>query len=98
MSEAGWIFVIGATPLAAYALLNILTPGTTIRWQHKSTERSRRRGSEWGAAVGSGFASLAGATGAEPWDDPAVRRRVRWIGVAEILLAAVFIGLGVSLA
>lgn len=98
MSGASWIFVVGAAALGLFGLLNIITPATTIRWQRRSTDRSARRGSELGASVGSGFAGLVGATGPQPWNNPAVRRRVRWIGVGEILLAGAFLGMGLTLA
>lgn len=58
--------MVSAAALGLFGLLNIVTPGSTIRWQRRSTDRSVRRGSELGASVGSGFAGLVGATGPSP--------------------------------
>jgi hypothetical protein len=91
---AGWIPIVLAVPLALYGLLNLASPATTIRWQRRSTDRAERRGSDFGQAVGSGFARMVGATGDAPWEDPDVRRRVRLIGVAEIILASFIAALG----
>lgn len=91
MNPLTWIFALGALALGLYRLLNVFAPSLTIRWQRASTERSQRRSSEGlGTSVGHGFASVVAAEGPEPWRDPTVQRRVRWIGVAELVVALAF--------
>lgn len=93
MSGSAWIFAIGATSLGLYGLLNIIAPSLTIRWQRRSTKPSHGKGSELRSAVGGAFASMVGAEGPEPWDDPDVRRRVRYVGAVEVLIA---LGIGAA--
>lgn len=97
MSGGVWVWIIGASLLGGYGLLNLLAPGVTIRWQRRSTDRSEARGDAMGTSVGAAFASLVGSEGEEPWDDTSVRRRVRWIGVGEVVLAAVLLAPALAL-
>jgi hypothetical protein len=66
-----------------YGLLNMLRPTWTIRWQVRSTAKHGgvRR------AAGNGFQRMLGIDpSAAPWNDPKVKRRVRWIGAFEIVV------------
>jgi hypothetical protein len=77
---------------ALYGLLDIVFPAVAIRWHVAST--STARGSR--QAVGSWFQQVLGVDpDASPWDDPSVRNKVRWVGLALaiISLAAVSAGL-----
>jgi hypothetical protein len=45
--------------------------------------------------LGWGFIESSGSTPeSDPWDDPGVRRKVRWIGLALALFALAVVGLG----
>jgi hypothetical protein len=91
-SALGTVLVVGGGAGVLYGLLDILFPAVAIRWRVAST--SRARGSR--QAVGSWFQQALGVDpDAEPWDDPSIRKKVRWIGVALAILslAAVVAGL-----
>jgi hypothetical protein len=88
----GAMLVVGGSAGFLYGLLDILFPAVTIRWQVAST--SKARGS--GQAVGSWFQQMLGVDpSASPWEDPSIRNKVRWVGVALtiISLAAELAGL-----
>jgi hypothetical protein len=87
----GVILVSGCVSLA-YGLLDIFAPSLTTRWQVRST--AKHGGSR--QAVGMGFQRALGIDpDADPWNDGAVKRRVRWIGlgVSVFGLAAVALGM-----
>jgi hypothetical protein len=91
-SALGTVLVVGGGAGVLYGLLDILFPAVAIRWQVAST--SKGRGSR--QAVGSWFQQTLGVDpDAAPWDDPSIRKKVRWIGVAlaVLSLAAVLAGL-----
>jgi hypothetical protein len=87
----GVILVSGCVSLA-YGLLDIFAPSLTTRWQVRST--AKHGGSR--QSVGMGFQRALGIDpDADPWNDGAVKRRVRWIGlgVSVFGLAAVALGM-----
>jgi hypothetical protein len=91
-SAFGTVLVVGGGAGVLYGLLDILFPAVAIRWQVAST--SKARGSR--QAVGSWFQQMLGVDpDAAPWDDPSIRKKVRWMGVAlaVLSLAAVLAGL-----
>ena len=91
-SALGTVLVVSGGAGVLYGLLDILFPAVAIRWQVAST--SKARGSR--QAVGSWFQQMLGVDpDAAPWDDPSIRNKVRWIGVAlaVLSLAAVLAGL-----
>jgi hypothetical protein len=94
-SALGTVLVVCGGAGVLYGILDILFPAVAIRWQVASS--SKARGSR--QAVGSWFQQMLGVDpDAAPWDDPSVRMKVRWIGVAlaVISLAAVSAGLVLS--
>jgi hypothetical protein len=91
-SALGTLLVVGGGAGVLYGLLDTLFPAVAIRWQVASTSRARRSRQ----AVGSWFQQMLGVDpDAAPWDDPSIRKKVRWIGVAlaVLSLAAVLAGL-----
>ena len=81
-----WILIFGFLPLAAYGLLNILTPATTIGLQNRVTAK-RTRGNRKDL-VGVAFQRLVGQTTTDGRNEPRVRRRVRLLGLCEVAIAA----------
>ena len=78
-SALGTVLVIGGGAGVLYGLLEILFPAVATRWQVAST--SKARGSR--QAVGSWFQQMLGVDpDAASWDDPPIRNKVRWVGVA----------------
>jgi hypothetical protein len=70
-------FLLGGCAALVYGLLDVISPSLTIRWQVRAT--AKHGGS--GQTVGTGFQRVLGIDpDAEPWDDPVVKRKVRWIG------------------
>ena len=88
----GWAILVGGCASLVGGLLDIFATSLTIRWQVQSTARhggSRR-------AVGTGFQrALAIDPDAEPWNDAAVKRKVRWIGLGLSLFSLVAVALGI---
>src|SRR5580765_6942599 len=90
-SAIGVLLVVGGAAGVLYGLLDILFPAVAIRWQVASTSKEGSR-----EAVGRWFQQMLGVDPeAAPWDDPSIRYKVRWIGVAlaVLSLAAVLAGL-----
>jgi hypothetical protein len=80
--------------MLAYGLLDIFAPSLTIRWQVRSTARQGRSGH----AVGAGFQRVLGIDpDSDPWVDPGVQRRVRWIGFGLMLVGLAVLLLGVAM-
>lgn len=74
-------------PAFVYGLLNICAPGLTTRWQVNATRK--RSEDDPRRAVGTAFAGLVGSNESEdPSHDRRVRRRVRLIGLTEVVLSA----------
>jgi hypothetical protein len=88
------VFVICGGIAAVYGLLEIFTPQVAITLQIRSTAKARgvRR------AVGRAFQQAFGMEpAAVPWNDPALRRRVRAIGFILLAFGAVVIVAGVRI-
>jgi hypothetical protein len=87
----GVVFLLSGSAALVYGLLDIVAPSLAIRWQVRST-------ATYGGtrqAVGMGFQRVLGIDPeSDPWDDPGVRRKVRWIGLALALVALAVVGLG----
>jgi hypothetical protein len=84
-----WFVIVGMLAWAAYGLLNIFMPATTIRWQNRATARRTRGGRK--DAVGLAFQRALGQTTTDGRNEPHVRQRVRLLGLTELVLAAVAI-------
>lgn len=79
-----WWVVVGFMLFLVYGLLNLLFPRMTIGWQNRSTAR----GSVGRGVVGGAVQQILGQTTTDGRNEPAVRRRVRLVGLAEIVIAA----------
>ena len=87
----GVVFLLSGSAALVGGLLDIVAPSLTIRWQVRST--ATNGGTR--QAVGMGFQRVLGIDPeSDPWDDPGVRRKVRWIGLALALFALAVVGLG----
>ena len=84
-----WFVIVGMLALAAYGLLNVLAPATTIGWQNRATAR-RSRGDR-SDVVGLAFQRALGQTTPDGRNEPRVRRRVRLLGLSELVTAAAVI-------
>jgi hypothetical protein len=84
-----WFVVLVFLPLFGYGVLNVVTPRTTLAWQMRSTARHSddSRGS-----VGRSFQRLLGINPEAPTDGASLRR-IRILGVTEILMSVVVIGI-----
>jgi len=80
-----WFVIVAMVPLAAYGLLNIFSPATTIGWQNRSTAHRSRDGRN--DLVGSAFQRIIGQMTPDGRHDPRLRKRVRLLGIAEVLIA-----------
>lgn len=87
----GWAILVGGCASLVFGLLDIFAPSLTIRWQVRSTARhggSRR-------AVGTGFQRALGIDpDVDSWNDAAVKRKVRWIGLGLSLFSLAAVALG----
>ena len=92
MPVTSWIFIVGFGALGTYGCLNVAVPGTTIRWQNRATARHREDDPR--RAVGIWFQRLAGQmdSAADGSRIRIVRRRVRYLGIGQIVIALVVIG------
>jgi hypothetical protein len=88
-----WILIVAFLPLAAYGLVNMFMPATTIGWQNRVTAK-RTRGDRKDV-VGVAFQRLMGQTTNDGRNEPRVRKRVRLLGLCEVAIAALVIVLGV---
>jgi hypothetical protein len=87
----GVVFLLSGSAALVYGLLDIVAPSFTIRWQVRST--ATNGGTR--QAVGMGFQRVLGIDPeSDPWDDPGVRRKLRWIGLALSLLGLAVVALG----
>jgi hypothetical protein len=87
----GVVFLLSGCAALVYGLLDVFAPSLTIRYQVRSTATNG------GArqAVGVGFQRALGIDpDSDPWDDPGVRRKVRWIGLALSLFGLAVVALG----
>jgi hypothetical protein len=87
--RAMWIVVLIFLPLLAYGLLNVFTPRTTLAWQIRSTARRTERDPR--SVVGKSFQRWLGINPDEPTDRASLRR-IRLLGIAEIFLSVIVIG------
>jgi hypothetical protein len=95
MMALGISCLLGAALTIGYGLLDLFTPGLTIRWQVRST--TKHQGTLRGE-VGGAFQQWTGTDpDAEPWDDLAVRRKVRFIGTALFVIGAIMGTAGIVL-
>lgn len=92
------MIVISAVGLG-YAALEIAIPSLAIRWQVSSTRKASKGKSVLSASkaeVGGFFQRGLGVDpDGEPWNDPAVRRKVRWIGAGLAAFCICFIAMGI---
>ena len=85
-----WVVIVSAMPLLVFGIFNVIAPRITTRWQIASTHRARsgsvrkRTGELFGRWFGASSALDAGT-------DPSVHRRVRVLGLAEILVSAAIV-------
>ena len=87
----GGVILVGGCASLVYGLLDIFAPSLTARWQIRST--ARHGGPR--QAVGTAFQRALGIDpDADPWNDAAVKRRVRWIGLGLSLFGLAAVGLG----
>lgn len=87
----GVVFLLSGSAALVYGLLDIVAPSLSIRWQVRST--ATNGGTR--QAVGTGFQRVLGIDPeSDPWDDPDLMRKVRWIGLALALFALAVVGLG----
>src|SRR3954469_19975290 len=77
-----WIVLLSVVPLFGFGLLNVVTPRTTLAWQVRSTARHSEGDPR--EVVGRSFQRLFGINPEAPTDDASLRR-MRLLGVAEIL-------------
>ena len=84
-----WIVLLAFVPLFGYGLLNVVTPRTTLAWQVRAT--ARRSQGDPRAAVGRSFQRWLGIN-PESSTDRASLRGIRLLGLAEILLSVIVIG------
>jgi hypothetical protein len=84
-----WIVIVSMLPIAAYGLLNILTPALTIGWQNRTT--ARRSTGDRKDVVGRAFQRALGQSTTDGRHDRRVRKRVRLLGLAELAMAVVAI-------
>jgi hypothetical protein len=90
----GGVFILGGCAMLGYGLLDIFAPSLTIRWQVRSTARPGRSGH----AVGAGFQRALGIDpDGDPWADPGLQRKVRWIGFGLMLVGLAVLLLGVAM-
>jgi hypothetical protein len=83
------LVALARVPPVAYGILDLLAPGTAIRWQVRATARRKGMGRE----AGSAFAHwMKIDRSREPWNDPAVRHRVRLLGAGLIVASACILG------
>jgi hypothetical protein len=86
-----WILLATDLLFFAYGCLNLVTPRTTRAWQVKWTERH----SDDPLGVGRSFQHLVRDDATKP-PDHAVLRRIRIIGIAEIVLSVIIAGVVVA--
>ena len=88
------VFILGGAVSLTYGLLDILSPSTTIRWQVRSTAKHGGVRRATGDAVqrAMGFDSAI-----DPGSDPAIRRNVRWIGLALVTIGVGALIVGISI-
>ena len=90
----GVVFILVGCASLGYGLLDIFAPSLTIRWQVRSTARQGR----FGHAVAAGFQRALGIDpDSDPWADPGVQRKVRWIGFGLMFLGLAELLLGVAM-
>jgi len=76
--------------------MDLLIPSLSIRLQVRSTSKSKHGGSR--RAVGQAYQQAFGIDPeAEPWDDPAARRKVRWVGLVLLAFGTGVIVLGLRI-
>jgi hypothetical protein len=90
MRASMWFLVIAFLPLGLYGFLNVVTPRATLAWQIRSTAR-HSEGDPRGV-VGRSFQHWLGIDPEAPTDRASLRR-IRILGVGEILVSAVVIGI-----
>jgi hypothetical protein len=86
---AMWFVVLAFLSLFGYGVLNVVAPRTTLAWQIRSTAR-HSHGDPRGS-VSRSFQRLLGINPEAPTDGASLRR-IRIIGVTEILISLVVIG------
>ncbi len=84
-----WFVVLTFLPLAGYGVLNVVAPRTTLAWQIRST--ARHGDGDLRGSVGRFFQRLFGIDPETPTDGASVRR-IRILGVVEILISVLVIG------
>jgi hypothetical protein len=84
-----WFVVLAFLPLLAYGVLNVVTPRTTLAWQIRST--ARHSDGDLRGGVGRSFQRLLGINPEAPTDVTSLRR-IRILGVAEILISVIVVG------
>jgi hypothetical protein len=85
MKAVGFSFLLTGPVMLAYGLFDLFTPWLTVRWQVRAT----RKGQALTRSVGEMFQRVYGVDpDSEPWNDPRLRRRVRWTGGILVLLGA----------
>lgn len=94
MKAVGFSFLVTGPVMLTYGLLDLITPRLTIRWQVRATRNSRGLT----RSVGEMFQRVYGVDPhSEPWNDPRLRRRIRWTGALLVLLGALVITAGLFL-
>src|SRR3954447_19883098 len=85
-----WALLVGlviALPGVVWGVLNVASPRTTLGWQMTST--AKRRPADPRYELGTGFQRLMGISKSrDPMNDVVVLRRIRMLGVAEIVFVA----------
>jgi hypothetical protein len=84
-----WVVVLGCIPLFAYGALNVVLPRTTARWQTRATARHDR--GDMRRTIGETAQQAVGVKFDGPDSQPPLGR-VRLLGLAEIVVAAIVIG------
>ena len=85
--RVAWVLLATDLLFFAYGCLNLVTPRTTRAWQVHWTARH----TDDPLGVGQSFQRLIGDDPAKP-PDHAVLRRIRVIGIAEIVLSLIIAG------
>ncbi|MDQ1481760.1 MAG: hypothetical protein QOI44_2621 [Actinomycetota bacterium] len=94
MQLVRWVLIVAFLPLAAFGLLNILMPATTIGWQNRVT--AKRTTGNRKDVVGLAFQRALGQTTTDGRNEPRVLKRVRLLGLFEVAIAALVIVLAVA--